>query len=137
MAPQLSLLSLCKAGFFTQIFATNSNLDDTGHITPTPPPSDYFIPKIKILYYDVFKALSGLDSRKVYGQDGVPPFVLKNCASELAHSLVKLFRLCLSSFTYPSYWKFAHIQPVPKTVYCSNPSNYRRIALIFCLSKNL
>ena len=37
-----------KAELFAQNFAANSTLDDTGHIRPTPPPSDYFIPKIKI-----------------------------------------------------------------------------------------
>ena len=57
--------------------------------------------RIKILHYEVFHALSGLDSRKAYGPDGIPPVVLKNCASELAPCLVKLFRLCLSTSTYP------------------------------------
>ena len=79
--------SFSKAELFTQTFANNSTLDDTGHIPPTPPSSDNFIPKIKILYYDVFNAFSGVDSRKAYGPDGVTPVVLKNCASELAHSL--------------------------------------------------
>ena len=45
MASQLSLLSF-KAELFALSFATNSTLDDTGHILPTPPPSDYFILKI-------------------------------------------------------------------------------------------
>ena len=48
---------------------------------------------------------------------------------------VKFFCLCLSTSTYPSCWKFAHVQPVPQKGDCSNPSNYRPIALIFCLSK--
>ena len=30
---------------FAQPFTTNSTLDDTGHIPPTPPSSDYFIQK--------------------------------------------------------------------------------------------
>ena len=46
--------SFSKAEFFAQRFATNSSLDDTGYIPPTLPPSDYFISKIKIIYYDVF-----------------------------------------------------------------------------------
>ena len=62
---------------------------------PTPPSSDYFIPKIKILHNDVFPALSGLDSQKAYDPDGVPPVVLKNCASKLASCLVKDFHLSL------------------------------------------
>ncbi len=51
---------------------------------------------------EVFYALSGLNPRKAYGPDGVPPIVLKNCASVLTPCLVKLFRLCLSTSTFPS-----------------------------------
>ena len=87
--------SFSKADLFAQNFATNSTLDDTGHDLATPSPSDYFIHKIKILHYDIFHAFSGLDYWKAYGPDGVPPVVLKNCASELAPCLVKLFCLCL------------------------------------------
>ena len=61
--------------------------------------------------------------------------VLKNCASELAPCLVKLFRLRLSTSTYPSCWNFTRIQPEPKNGDRSNPSKYCPIALISCLSK--
>ena len=71
-------------------------MDDNGLVPPTPPPSDYIMPFIKILRNDVFHALSGLDPRKAVGPDGVPPIVLKNCASVLAPCLAKLFSLCLS-----------------------------------------
>ena len=64
---------------------------------------------------DVFHALVGLNPWKASdGPDGVPPIVLRNCASVLAPCLVKLFQLCLSTSTFPSCWKFAYIQPVPK-----------------------
>ena len=89
----------------------------------------------KFLHYDVFHALAGLNPRKAYGPDGVPPIVLRNCASVLAPCLVKLFQLCLSTSTFPSCWKFAYIQPVPKKGDRSNASNYCLIALISCLSK--
>ena len=62
-------------------------------------------------------------------------FFFKNCASELAPCLVKLFFLCFSTSINPSCWKFAHIQPVPKKSDHSNPSNYHPIDLIACLSK--
>ncbi len=105
------------------------------HIPPTHPPSDSFMPDIEILPNEVFYALSGLNPQKAYGPDGVPPIVLKNCASVLTPCLVKLFRLCLSIFTFPSCWKYAHVQPVPKKCDRSNPSNNRPIALLSCLSK--
>ena len=126
---------ISKTELFAQTFALNSTLDDSGLIPPSPPPSDIIMPLIKITYNEVFYALSGLDSRKACGPDGVPPIVLKNCASVLTPCLVKLFHLCLSTSTFPSCWKFAHIQPVPKKGDRSNPSNYRPIALTSCLSK--
>ncbi len=65
----------------------------------------------------------------------MPPIVLKNCASVLTHCLVKLFHLWQSTSTFPSCWKYACIQPVPKNSDHSNPSNYHPIALLSCLSK--
>ena len=53
----------------------------------------------------------------------------------LTPCLGKLFRLCLSSCTFPTCWKFALIQPVPKKGDRSQPSNYRPIALISCIAK--
>ncbi len=93
------------------------------------------MPVIKILPNEVFYALSGLIPQKTYGPDGVPPIILKNCASMLTPCLVKLFRLCMSTSTFPSCWKYAHVQPVPKKGDRSNPSNYRPIALLSCLSE--
>ena len=43
--------------------------------------------------------------------------------------------VCLSTSIYPSCWKFAHIQSVPKNGDSSNSFNYRPVALIFYLSK--
>ncbi len=93
------------------------------------------MPVIKVLKNDVFYTLSGLNPRKAYEPDGVPPIVLKNCSSVLSPCLVSLFRLCLSKSIFPSCWKYAYTQPVPKKGDCSNPSNYRPIALLSCLSK--
>ncbi len=93
------------------------------------------MPVMKILPNEVFYAHSVVNSNKAYEPDGVPPIVLKNCASVLTPCLVKLFRLCLSTSTFPSLWKYAYLQPVPKKGDRSNPSTYRPIALFSCLSK--
>ena len=107
--------SFYKAELFAQTFAINSILDNIGHISPILSPSDYFVPKIKILHNDVFHVLLGLNSRKANGMDRFLPVALKNCASsELTTSLVKLICLCLFTSTYPLCWKFAQIQHVPK-----------------------
>ena len=93
------------------------------------------MPNIIIYSKDVISALSELNTKKAYGPDGIPPVALKTCASELAPCLGKLFRLCLSTSTFPSCWKRALIQPVPKKGDPSQPSNYRPISLTSVLSK--
>src|SRR6201990_2815435 len=93
------------------------------------------MPNIVISSKDVISALSELNTKRAYGPDGIPPAVLKICASELAPCLDKLLRLCLSTSTFPSSWKRALIQPVPKKGDPSQPSNYRPISLNSVLSK--
>ena len=131
----IAVSSTDKAELFVETFSSNSTLDDSGALPPSPPPSDSVMSIIKIFSKDVFSALVGLNSNKAYGPDGIPPVVLKNCASVLTPCLGKLFRLCLSSCIFPSCWKFALIQPVPKKGDRSQPSNYRPIALISCIAK--
>ncbi|MPC26144.1 hypothetical protein E2C01_019277 [Portunus trituberculatus] len=121
-----AISSVSKDELFSQTFVNNSTLDDSRLVPPSPPPSDYFIPSIKVLHNDVFHVHAALKPRKAYGPDGVPPIVLKNCASVLAPCQAKLFQFCLLISTFPSCRKFTYIQPVPK----KHP-----IALTSCLSK--
>ena len=58
--------------------------------------------------------LRSLKTHKVSGPDGIPPRFLGEFADELAAVLCCLFRLILNSCTYPSSWKHALVQPVPK-----------------------
>ncbi len=44
---------------------------------------------------------------------------------------------CLSTSKFPSYWKYAFVQPVHKKGDGCNPSNYRPLALLSCLYKAL
>ncbi len=85
------------------------------------PPLTTFYLSLRFLRMTFFYALSGLNPQQAYGPDGVPPIILKNCASVLTPCLVKLFRLCLSTSTFPSYWKYAYAHPVPKKGDRSNP----------------
>ncbi|KAL7646845.1 UNVERIFIED_CONTAM: hypothetical protein RMT77_002101 [Armadillidium vulgare] len=130
-----AVLPSSKAELFAQTFASNSTLDDSGAVPSPSTPSNSFMPKIVISSKDVTSAISELNTKKAYGPDGILPVVLKTCASELAPCLGKLFRLCLSTSTFPSCWKRALIQPVPKKGDPSQPSNYRPISLTSVLSK--
>ena len=71
--------------------------------------------------------------RRLMNLMGVPPIALKNCAS--AFALLGQALPTLSIKFFPSCWKFAYIQPVPKKGDRCDPSNYRPIPLVSCLSK--
>ena len=79
--------------------------------------------------------LRSLTTDKASGPDGIPPRFLKEFADELVPVLCCLFRLILFSCTYPSSWKHALVQPVPKRGDHSNPSNYRPIAPTSAVAK--
>ena len=63
----------------------------------------HYLHLIIILLSDVFYTLAVLNHKKAYGL----PVLVKNCASVLEPCLTKLFQLCLTTSTFPSYWKFA------------------------------
>ena len=60
---------------------------------------------------------------------------MKECASELALPLTKLFSHSFKCGKVPSSWKFAQVQPVAKPGDSSNPANYRPISLLPVISK--
>ena len=72
---------------------------------------------------------------KAYGSDGIPPRVLRECASELSPVLSRLFRIILKTNSFPKSWKHSLVQPIPKSGDRSNPSNYRPISITSSISK--
>ena len=76
--------------------------------------------------------LHSVKTDKASGPDGIPPRFLKEFADELTPVLCRLCRLILISCTYPSSWKHALVQPVPKK---GNRSNYLPIALTSTVAK--
>src|ERR1700755_1708381 len=124
-----------KANLFGLLFSSNSTLDDSGNPPPTSSPLGCPMPLPVISFDQVHGLLKSMNVRKASGPDGIPPRVLRECASELAPSLVQLFSLCLNTSTFPQCWKRAIVQPIPKKGSRSDPSNYRPIALTCILSK--
>ena len=93
------------------------------------------MPPLIISYRKVCRALLALETNKAHGPDGIPAKFLKEFADELAPVLCRLFRLILTTSNYPSPWKHALAQPVPKKGDRSDPSNYRPIALTSTIAK--
>ena len=79
--------------------------------------------------------LSKLYVSKAHASDGIPPRVLRECASELSPVFSRLFRLIFKSKNFPTSWKHSLVQPIPKSGARSDPSNYRPISITCTISK--
>lgn len=124
-----------KANILAEMFASNSTLDPQGKIPPTIPRVNSSMPGPVFRQREVKRILKGLDTNKAVGPDGVPAIVLKKCAAELTAPLCRLFSLSYRSACFPSSWKCAQVQPIPKKGKKTVPSNYRPIALVPIISK--
>ena len=93
------------------------------------------MPSIIISAHKVRRVLHFLETNKASGPDGISPRLLKESADELVPVLCRLSCLILNSCTYPSSWKHALVQPVPKKGDRFNPSNYRPIGLTSATAK--
>ncbi|VDP86195.1 unnamed protein product [Echinostoma caproni] len=71
-------------------------------------------PVSNVALVDIYKELSQLNPHKSCDPDGVPPTVLKECATFLSPLLCALFNGCISQQRIPDCRKLASINPVPK-----------------------
>ena len=92
---------------------------------------------ISITIDEVHELLNGLNPNKSAGDDGMHPRVLKECASELAYPVHKLFTMSLSSGIIPKSWKRATFTPIHKDDDRSNAENYRPISITSQIGKTL
>ena len=70
------------------------------------------------------------------GPDELTPKILKLVALLIYEPLTRLYNKCLEAGVYPSIWKRPNIHPVfKKKGSPSDPTNYRPISLLPCLSK--
>ena len=71
------------------------------------------------------------------GIDGIPNYVLKNCAMSLCEPLHHLFVQCFNQSYLPEEWRIHKIVPIHKSGDKSSVRNYRPISLLCCVSKVL
>jgi hypothetical protein len=69
---------------------------------------------------EVLNALLDLDSNKCPGPDGVPPLIMKNCASAFVLLLSRLFNKTLASWLFPDRWKLSFVAPIFKNGKCND-----------------
>jgi hypothetical protein len=86
----------------------------------------------------VLSALKKIKPKSTTGPDGIPAFLLPNCAATLAFPLSVIFNLALKTSDFPSTWKnsyITYITPVHKKGDKYDVSNYRPISLICNFAK--
>ena len=71
------------------------------------------------------------------GIDGIPNYVLKNCAMSLCEPLHHLFVQCFNQSYLPEEWRIHKIVPIHKSGDKSSVRNYCPISLLCCVSKVL
>lgn len=84
---------------------------------------------------EIYDVLSRLKVDKAPGNDGIPPRLLRICASGISTSLSAVFNRSFASASFPTMWKDALVVPIFKKGDRSSPGNYRPIALLPILSK--
>jgi hypothetical protein len=95
------------------------------------------ISSIDLSVEEVYEALQNLDPSKAHGPDGLPSRILKECSSQLAPSLHRLFTKSLQLSQIPAEWKLANIVPLHKKGNREYVENYRPISLLSVVSKVL
>ena len=89
------------------------------------------INKLTFTKNGIVKLLKELDPEKASGPDGVSARLLKECADEVANTLVLLFTASMHQGRIPNEWKHATISPLFKggNKNRSKAENYRPISL--------
>jgi Reverse transcriptase (RNA-dependent DNA polymerase) len=66
---------------------------------------------------------------------GIPPLILKNCASAFALPLCLIFNRSLSTCVFPDKWKVSFVTPIFKSGRRNEVANYRGIAILSAIPK--
>ena len=127
-----------KCNLLNEYFASVFTVDDSVHI-PMSPGSYPDISAIEVTLKGVIKLLQDLKPYKANGPDKIPTRLLKECAKEIAPSLVLLYQASLKQSIVPTEWKHALVTPIVifKKGDWSLASNYRPIPLTSVCGKLL
>lgn len=84
---------------------------------------------------EICDKLKRLDTSKRAGPDGVPPIMLKNCATSLAFPLRQLFQRSMDGGLFPAAWKLSFLLPIFKSGDKCDIENYRGISILSAIPK--
>ena len=119
------------------IFLTHSFVNKVMSMQATPPSLllPHPLSRIHVTNQDVLDVLKLLDVSKACGPDLLSPRLLKEGAAVLSQHMSDIFNCSLSKSYSPDKLRAANVIPVYKKVEKTDPSNYRPISLLSCVSK--
>lgn len=120
---------------FEKVYTKPSNAPQQDK-DPLPKPAN-ILTEFVISETDIREAISSSKGSSSPGPDGIPPFFLKECATELTPILKELAQLSFKNGFFPTPLKETIVTPIFKSGDPSKPSNYRPISLVSCLGKIL
>ena len=82
-------------------------------------------------------ALTRLDPRKARGPDGIPTWLLKEQAEDLAPVITHLANCSYQQGRVPDIWKESNVCPIPKGQDPGSISDWRPISLTSCVGKTV
>jgi hypothetical protein len=82
-----------------------------------------------------YSVLQDLDVNKDSGPDGIPPIILKNCASAFAKPLSLLFNRSMATSVFPDRWKVSYVTSIFKKGRHNNVEDYRGVAILSAIPK--
>ena len=118
-----------KAEILNEQFNSFYTQEDTGNIPdkgPRPHPS---MQDITVNINGVKKLLKNLKPYKASGPEGIPTFIVRGAAEELAPMLSHLYQFSLDTGNLPIEWKRANIVPLFQKGLKHLPSNFRTVSL--------
>jgi hypothetical protein len=84
---------------------------------------------------EVESILQCLDVNKGSGLDGIPPIILKNCASAFAKLLSLLFNRSVATSVFPDRWKVSYVTPIFKKGRRNNVKDFHGVARLPAIPK--
>lgn len=79
---------------------------------------------------EVVDAIRHMPSRRSFGLDLIPSYIMKACSHLLSKPLPFTYNLSLCSHMFPKKWTTTKIIPLHKKGYVSDVCNYRPIAIL-------
>ena len=105
--------------------------------TPIPEVSEDTCIKLDAVNFsssDVELLLKKIPDTASVAADGIPPFIIRNCANILAQLVYVLFTCIVSTRLWPNIWKQAHVIPFFKSGSKIDVCNYKGISILPRLS---